>query len=134
MHNESGVLQGYCFSGSGRLHVLSVCADWDPSLAKPATAYELTFSVVGPPLASDEYGSRNFTFEVYFQPDELPPELRQAISSRKQVRSDAAGRELQGPGPLQSPRRPIGLHHRQNRPQSGAGGAGSKQGCHSRHP
>jgi len=57
----------------------------------PATAYELTFSVVGPPLASDEYGNRNFTFEVYFRPDELPPDVRQAISTRKRSRSDVAG-------------------------------------------
>ena len=57
----------------------------------PATAYELTFSLVGPPLASDEYGNRNFTFEVYFRPDELAPDVRQAISGGKQSRSDVAG-------------------------------------------
>ena len=57
----------------------------------PATAYELTFSVVGPPLASDEYGNRNFTFTVYFRPDELTPDLRQAISNGKRSRSDVAG-------------------------------------------
>lgn len=57
----------------------------------PATAYELTFSVVGPPLASDEYGNRNFTFEVYFRPDELAPDVRQAISNGKRSRSDVAG-------------------------------------------
>ncbi len=56
----------------------------------PATAYELTFSVVGPPLASDEYGNRNFTFEVYFRPDELAPDVRQAISNGKRS-SDVAG-------------------------------------------
>ena len=57
----------------------------------PATAYELTFSVVGPPLASDEYGNRKFTFEVYFRPDELPPDVRQAISNKEWTRSDVAG-------------------------------------------
>ena len=57
----------------------------------PATAYELTFSVVGSPLASDEYGNRNFTFNVYFQPDELAPDVRQAISDGKRSRSDVAG-------------------------------------------
>ena len=57
----------------------------------PATAYELTFSVTGPPLASDEHGNRNFTFEVYFRPDELTPDLRQAISGGKWSRSDIAG-------------------------------------------
>ena len=57
----------------------------------PATAYELTFSVVGPPLSSDEYGNRNFTFEVYFRPDQLPLDVRQAISNTKRSRSDVAG-------------------------------------------
>ena len=57
----------------------------------PATAYELTFSVVGPPLASDEYGSRNFTFNVYFRPDELAPDVRQAISNGERSLSDVAG-------------------------------------------
>jgi hypothetical protein len=54
-------------------------------------AYELTFSVVGPPLISDEYGNRNFTFEVYFRPEELAPDVRQAISDGKRGRSDIAG-------------------------------------------
>ena len=57
----------------------------------PATAYELTFSVVGSPLASDEYGNRNFTFEVYFRPDELAPDVRQAISNGKRSRRDVGG-------------------------------------------
>jgi hypothetical protein len=57
----------------------------------PATAYELTFSVVSPPLASDEYGNRNFTFEVYFRPDELLPDVREAISNGKWSHSDVAG-------------------------------------------
>lgn len=57
----------------------------------PTTAYELTFSFVGPPLASDEYGNRNFTFTVYFRPDELAPDVRQAISNGKRSRSDVAG-------------------------------------------
>jgi hypothetical protein len=57
----------------------------------PAAAYELTFSVVGHPLASDEYGNRNFTFEVYFRPDELAPDVRQAISNGKRSRRDVGG-------------------------------------------
>jgi hypothetical protein len=57
----------------------------------PAAAYEITFSVVGPPLASDEYGNRSFTFEVYFRPDELAPDVRQAISNGKWSRGDLAG-------------------------------------------
>jgi hypothetical protein len=58
--------------------------------AAPATAYELTFSVAGSPLASDEYGNRNFTFSVYFSPDELAPDVRQAIAG-KHSRGDIAG-------------------------------------------
>jgi hypothetical protein len=57
----------------------------------PATAYELTFSFVGQPLASDEYRNPNFAFSVYFRPDELAPDVRQAISQGKRSRSDVAG-------------------------------------------
>jgi hypothetical protein len=49
----------------------------------PATAYEVTYSFKGEPLASDEYGNRNFTFQVYFRPEELPSTLQSAISARK---------------------------------------------------
>lgn len=55
-----------------------------------ATAYALTFSVVDPPLASD-YANRYYTFTVYFRPDELAPDVRQAISNGKRSRSDVAG-------------------------------------------
>ena len=57
----------------------------------PARAYEVTFSFVGPPLASDEFGNPNFTLTVYFRPDELPPDLRQAISNGKRSRSEVVG-------------------------------------------
>jgi hypothetical protein len=57
----------------------------------PAAAYELTFSFDGRPLASDEYGNRNFTFEVYFRPDELPQDVRQEISNGKRDLRDFAG-------------------------------------------
>jgi hypothetical protein len=57
----------------------------------PAMAYELTFSFIGPPLASDEYGNRNFTFRVYFRPDEVPLDVRQAVSNGKRSGSDLAG-------------------------------------------
>jgi hypothetical protein len=57
----------------------------------PATAYEVTYSYVGKPLASDEYGGRNFTFQVYFRPDELAPEVRQALTEKKLNRADFAG-------------------------------------------
>ncbi len=48
----------------------------------PAPAYEVTYSFKGQPLASDEYGNRNFTFQVYFRPEELPPALLRALSSK----------------------------------------------------
>jgi hypothetical protein len=51
-------------------------------------AYEVTYSFVSQPLASDEYGNRNFTFQVYFRPDELAPEMRQALSAKKRNRAD----------------------------------------------
>lgn len=48
----------------------------------PASAYEVTYSFKGQPLASDEYGNRDFTFQVYFRPEELPPALRRSLSSK----------------------------------------------------
>jgi hypothetical protein len=48
----------------------------------PLPAYEVTYSYRGQPLTSDEYGNRYFTFQVYFQPEELPPALRKAISGK----------------------------------------------------
>jgi hypothetical protein len=56
----------------------------------PAPAYELTYSFSGEPLASDEYGNRNFTFQVYFRPEELPPTLRRALSIGKTNRAELA--------------------------------------------
>jgi hypothetical protein len=46
------------------------------------TAYEVTYSYHGQPLTSDEYGSRYFTFQVDFRPEELSPALRRAISAK----------------------------------------------------
>jgi hypothetical protein len=54
-------------------------------------AYEVTYSYTGQPLASDEYAVRNFTFSVYFRPDEFAPDLQNALSRGKLRRSDAAG-------------------------------------------
>ena len=56
----------------------------------PALAYEVTYSFTGQPLASDEYGDRNFTFQVYFRPEELPQALRTAISAGKVKRAELA--------------------------------------------
>src|SRR5579871_2719023 len=45
------------------------------------SVYEVTFSYMGQPLVSDEHGDRHFTFKVYFRPEELTPELRDALAS-----------------------------------------------------
>jgi hypothetical protein len=57
----------------------------------PTTAYQITYSFRGQPLASDEYGNTYFTFHVYFRPDELALEIRNALSTRKLGREDTAG-------------------------------------------
>ena len=44
----------------------------------------------GQPLASDEYGNRYLTFQVYFRPEELPPALRSAPSIGKMKRAELA--------------------------------------------
>jgi len=56
----------------------------------PAMAYEVTYSYVGQPLTSDEFGQRNFRFEVYFRPEELPSDTRQAVASKRRERGDLA--------------------------------------------
>jgi len=53
-------------------------------------AYEVTYSYQGQPLASDEYGSRYFTFSVYFHPDQLAPATREAIARPRLSKADAA--------------------------------------------
>jgi hypothetical protein len=58
--------------------------------ASPAPAYEVTYSFKGEPLASDEYGNRYFTFQVYFRPEELSPGLRRALSIGKMKRAELA--------------------------------------------
>jgi hypothetical protein len=56
--------------------------------ASPAPAYEVTYSFKGEPLASDEYGNRYFTFQVYFRPEELSPGLRRTLSIGKVRRAE----------------------------------------------
>jgi hypothetical protein len=53
-------------------------------------AYQVTYSFWGQPVASDEYGNTNFTFSVYFRPDEISPALRNAIASRRMSGTAAA--------------------------------------------
>jgi len=52
-------------------------------------AYEVTYSYQGQPLASDEYGSRYFTFSVYFHPEQLAPATREAIARPRLSKADA---------------------------------------------
>jgi len=56
----------------------------------PAPAYEVIYSFKGEPLASDEYGNRYFTFQVYFHPEELSQGLRRALSIGKMKRAELA--------------------------------------------
>jgi len=56
----------------------------------PVQAYKVSYSFKGQPMASDEYGTHNFTFSVYFRPDELDPGLLRALSSGSISRTDAA--------------------------------------------
>ncbi|MDR3698464.1 MAG: hypothetical protein P4L56_02440 [Candidatus Sulfopaludibacter sp.] len=56
----------------------------------PKPAYEVTYSFKDQPMASDEYGNGDFTFRVYFRPEELPPALRQALSAHKENRAELA--------------------------------------------
>ena len=57
-----------------------MCCPYTQNMS-PAPAYKVTYSFTGPPLASDEYGNRYFTFRVYFRPEELAPTVRRAISA-----------------------------------------------------
>jgi hypothetical protein len=66
-----------------------VCPQAQTGAAVPA--YEVTFSLQGQPLASDERADRNFTFRVYFRPEELGADVQKALAGKKLNRSDAAG-------------------------------------------
>ena len=54
-------------------------------------AYRVTYSYEGPPVASDEYGNRHFTFSVYFRFDELGLPDRAAGVLPKKRHAEAAG-------------------------------------------
>jgi hypothetical protein len=53
-------------------------------------AYRVTFSYTGLPMASDEYGSRYFTFSVYLRPTEISPGLRDMLSAGKNSQARVA--------------------------------------------
>ena len=54
-------------------------------------AYEVTYLFDGQPLGSDEYGSRQHAFSVYFRPEELEAIRPETLTKRKGARADAAG-------------------------------------------
>jgi hypothetical protein len=58
----------------------------------PAAAYEVTYSYIGQPLASDEYRNSysRYEFQVYFRPGELTPTVRNAIAVGKANRPELA--------------------------------------------
>jgi hypothetical protein len=49
----------------------------------PAPAYAVKYSFIGPPLASDEYNNRYFTFRVLFRSGELPASLERTLLGKK---------------------------------------------------
>ena len=55
-------------------------------------AYQVTYSFDGPPMASDEYGNTHYTFNVYFRPEELSPDLQRALATHALRKSAAARR------------------------------------------
>jgi hypothetical protein len=82
---DSGYCQGLQFTDPGGSMYCPYVQDESPALA-----YEVTYSFTGQPLASDEYGNRNFTFQVYFRPEELPQALRSVLSAGKVQRAELA--------------------------------------------
>ncbi len=79
---------------NGYTHTVTIPADSDLSSIKfegvrkvkteeRLTAYRVAYSYQGQPLASDEFGDRNFRFTVDFAPGELSPALREALAERK---------------------------------------------------
>jgi hypothetical protein len=53
-------------------------------------AYQITYSYIDSPMASDEYGSSHFTFNVNMRPEDLNPTVRQKISERRISRTALA--------------------------------------------
>jgi hypothetical protein len=52
----------------------------DARTVTTAPMYEVTYSYLGQPLASDESSNRRFTFHVYFRPDELTPDQKSSLT------------------------------------------------------
>jgi hypothetical protein len=56
----------------------------------PMTAWQVTYSYQGQPMASEEFGNGNFTFSVYLHPSELSPTARENLSGHRVSKADAA--------------------------------------------
>jgi hypothetical protein len=80
---------GYCSElafrdPGGSMYCPSVKAE------SPVAAYEVSYSFNAPPMASDESAGGRFTFQVYFHPEELTPQVRETLSARKRNRAKIA--------------------------------------------
>jgi hypothetical protein len=61
-------------------------------MESPVAAIEVTYTYSGPSMASADHGGRQFTFDVYFQPSDLPAALREALSGGKTPSSSQLSR------------------------------------------
>ena len=63
------------------------CPMAEPVRYEPA--YQVTYSYSGPPLASDEYAGRRFTFSVFFRPGELDGSAPGSFARNKKVAAES---------------------------------------------
>jgi hypothetical protein len=56
-----------------------------PRVESTVTAYQVTYSYTGEPLASDEHAGRRFTLQVYFRPSDLPASLLQSLAGARRL-------------------------------------------------
>ncbi len=62
----------------------------DKGFQSLVSAYEVTYSYRGQPLASDEYGGTYLTFSVYLHPEEVDPDLSKRLSEHDLSKAAAA--------------------------------------------
>ena len=86
---KSTIDPGYCDELQFRDPGGSMYCPYTQDMSR-APAYEVTYSFTGQPLASDDYGNRYFTFQVYFRPEELAPTVRKGISAGSMKRPELA--------------------------------------------
>jgi hypothetical protein len=56
--------------------------DYEPS-------YQVTYSYQGPPLSSDEYGDKRFSFSVFFRPEELDGSIPGSFLRNKRAAAES---------------------------------------------